>query len=64
MFIFADTHRPNETQILLDILQYSDREIENGDAVSIEEVMVEFGVEATQDRDRSMLAAIPPEYRS
>ena len=51
MSILTDIHGPNEAQILLDILQYSEMEIENGETVSIEEVIAEFGVEASQDRD-------------
>jgi hypothetical protein len=64
MSILTDIHCPNEAQILRDILQHSEKEIENGETVSIEEVMAEFGVEATQDRDISRIAAIPFEYRS
>ena len=64
MSILTDIHCPNEAQILRDILQHSEKEIENAETVSIEEVMAEFGVEATQDRDISRIAAIPFEYRS
>jgi prevent-host-death family protein len=38
----------DETQILLKILAHADKEIEAGETVPIEDVMVEFGVEATQ----------------
>jgi prevent-host-death family protein len=38
----------NETQVLLKILAFADKEIEVGETVSIEEVMAEFGVEVTQ----------------
>jgi hypothetical protein len=38
----------HETQALLKILAFADREIEAGDTVPIEEVMAEFGMEATQ----------------
>ena len=37
-----------ETQALLKILAFPDREIEAGDTVPIEEVMAEFGMEAAQ----------------
>ena len=64
MSILTEIHGPNKAQILLDILQHSEMEIENGETVSIEEVIAEFGVEATQDRDCSSIAAIAFEYRS
>jgi prevent-host-death family protein len=38
----------NETQTLLKILAHADKEIEAGETVPIEEVMAEFGMEATQ----------------
>jgi prevent-host-death family protein len=38
----------NETQVLLKILAFADKEIEAGETVPIEEVMAEFDVEATQ----------------
>lgn len=38
----------NETQVLLKILAFADKEIEAGETVSIRKVMAEFGVEATQ----------------
>jgi len=38
----------NETQVLLKILALADKEIEAGETVPIEEVMAEFGVEASQ----------------
>ena len=40
----------NETQVLLKILALADKEIEAGETVPIEEVMAEFGVEASQAR--------------
>ena len=38
----------HETQVLLKILAFADREIEAGQTVPIEEVMAEFGMEAAQ----------------
>jgi len=38
----------HETQVLLKILAFADREIEAGQTVPIEEVMAECGVEAAQ----------------
>jgi prevent-host-death family protein len=38
----------HETATLLKILSHADREIEAGETVPIEEVMEEFGVEATE----------------
>ena len=38
----------DETQVLLKILAYADKEIEAGETVPIEDVMAEFGVEAVQ----------------
>jgi hypothetical protein len=37
-----------ETQALLKILAYADKEIEAGETVPIEEVMAEFGVETVE----------------
>jgi len=37
-----------ETQMLLKVLALADKEIEAGETVPIEEVMAEFGVEASQ----------------
>jgi prevent-host-death family protein len=38
----------DETQVLLKILAHTDKETEAGQTVPIEELMAEFGVEATQ----------------
>ena len=38
----------DETATLLKILAHADKEIEAGETVPIEEVMEEFGVEATE----------------
>jgi prevent-host-death family protein len=37
-----------ETQALLKILAFADKEIETGETIPIEEVMAEFGVEAVE----------------
>jgi hypothetical protein len=37
-----------ETQMLLKVLALADKEIEAGETVPIQEVMAEFGVEASQ----------------
>ena len=38
----------DETQALLKVLALADKEIKAGETIPIEEVMVEFGVEAAQ----------------
>jgi len=42
----ASYEEMHETQVLLKILAFADKEIEAGETVPIEEVMAEFGVEA------------------
>jgi hypothetical protein len=59
MPILCDPRKPNEGRIPIDILEFSEMEIEEGETISIEEVMAEFGVDATQDQDKSRLASIP-----
>jgi prevent-host-death family protein len=44
----ASYEEMNETQMLLKILALTEKEIEAGETIPIEEIMAEFGVEAPQ----------------
>ena len=48
MDVVSYEQRMEETQTLLKLLALADKEIEAGDTVPIEDIMVEFGVEAVQ----------------